>query len=41
MKQLSFIKYFVLGLRLKTIITMTNILADLIFDVSFYFVRHA
>jgi len=36
MKQLPCIKQYVLGQRLKTILTMTNNLTDTIFDDSFY-----
>jgi len=36
MKQLPCITQYVLGQRLETIITMTNNLADMVFDDNFY-----
>jgi len=36
MKQLPCINQYVLGYRLKTIITMTNTLTDMIIDDNFY-----
>ena len=36
MKHLPCIKQYVLGKRLKTILTITNSLTDMIFDANFY-----
>jgi len=40
MKQLPCTKQYVLGYGLKTIITMTNNLTDMIFDDNFYLGPH-